>query len=202
MIHHRPQGFDDLHFRTSNLMKTAVVDGSMVLSFRLPVGNGSTGIMPGPTWNASIRIDSRGKIFLTVPYAEKKKDTRTSVAFLIAEQLEVAQDWVQLEPGPPKDAIAAARETPVFGNPEAGRAGMRLLCEGAATVRVMLITAAAERWGVDFRSCHAHEGQVIHTETWRKFGYGQLIKDAGQRPIPSKVELKRPQAETRQGCCI
>ena len=74
---------------------------------------------------------------------------------------------------------------------------MKLLGEAGATARVMLIAAAAERWGVDARSCHAHDGEVIHTPTWRKLRYGELAIDAAYMPIPNEVELKAPRAESR-----
>ena len=74
---------------------------------------------------------------------------------------------------------------------------LKLLGEAAAMARVMLIATAAERWGADARSCHAHEGEVIHTPTWRKLKYGELAVDAAYMPIP-KVQLKAPRAESRQ----
>ena len=73
------------------------------------------------------------------------------------------------------------------GNSETVRAALKLLCEGAATARAMLIAAAAERWRVNVRSCHALKGEVIHTVTWRKLGYGELVVDAAYRPIPVQV---------------
>jgi isoquinoline 1-oxidoreductase beta subunit len=64
---------------------------------------------------------------------------------------------------------------------------------------MMLIAAAARRWDVDARLCHAYEGQVIHTPTWRKFRYGELVVDAASMPIPKRIALKAPRAESRLG---
>ena len=83
------------------------------------------------------------------------------------------------------------------GNSEAVRGALRLLGEAGATARMMLIAAAAERWGANPRSCHAHEGEVIHTTTWRKLKYGELTIDAAYRPIPKEIELESLREE---GC--
>jgi isoquinoline 1-oxidoreductase beta subunit len=74
---------------------------------------------------------------------------------------------------------------------------LRLLGEVSATARVMLIAAAAERWSVDARSCHAYEGEVIHTPTWRKLKYGELAIDAAYMPIPREIAPKAPRVEGR-----
>jgi isoquinoline 1-oxidoreductase beta subunit len=77
------------------------------------------------------------------------------------------------------------------------RSALKLLGEAGATARVMLIAAAAERWGVDPRSCHTRDGEVIHTPTWRKLRYGELALDAAYMLIPNEVELKAPRADSR-----
>jgi isoquinoline 1-oxidoreductase beta subunit len=113
---------------------------------------------------------------------------------LIAGQLEVALNQVHFEPAPPNEKYAANEmlDAQAIDNSETIRSAVRLLGEAGATARMMLIAAAAERWGANARSCHAHEGEVIHTPTWRKLTYGGLAMDAAYRPIPKEVELKAP----------
>jgi isoquinoline 1-oxidoreductase subunit beta len=196
MIHDRPQWFDHARFRTGN-MSRAVVGGSMVLTLRLPSSKSSTGIAQSSASDASIRIDCDGKVFLTVPHLG---GSQASIGLLIANQLEVALNKVHLEHALPKKEFAV-HEKAVTGNSEGVRAALKRLCEGAATARAMLIAAAAERWSVDFRSCHALKGEVIHTVTRRKLGYGELIIDAAYRPIPVEVELKQLRAAD-MGYCL
>jgi isoquinoline 1-oxidoreductase beta subunit len=199
MIHHRPQGFDDHLFRRSHLISCAAVGGSMVLNLSLPLGAGNTGSIEGSTRNALIRIDCDGKVFLTMPYLGTGQGIYISIPMLIAEELEVALDRIHLEHAPPKQGFAAndMSDAQAIDNSTAPRSALKLLGEAGATARVMLIAAAAERWGVDARSCHAHDGEVIHTPTWRKLRYGELAIDAAYMPIPNEVELKAPRAESR-----
>jgi isoquinoline 1-oxidoreductase subunit beta len=179
MIHHRPQGFDQALFGYSSLINSAAVGTSMVLGLRLPLDESNTGCSAR---NASIRIDGDGKVFVTVPHLRTGQRIYTSVPMLIAAQLEVASSQVHLEDARP--------ESPTIENTDAIRRALKLLGEAAATARLMLIAAAAERWAANARSCHAHEGEVIHTSTWRKLRYGELAIDAAYRPIPKEVELR------------
>jgi isoquinoline 1-oxidoreductase beta subunit len=169
----------------------------MVLSLSLPLGAGDTGSTEGSTRNALIRIDGDGKVFLTIPFPRTEQGIYISIPMLIAEELEVALTQVHLEHAPPKQGVAANEMSQAIDNSTAPRSALKLLGEAGATARVMLIAAAAERWGVDARSCHAHEGEVIHTPTWRKLRYGELAIDAAYMPIPNEVELKAPRAESR-----
>jgi isoquinoline 1-oxidoreductase beta subunit len=65
------------------------------------------------------------------------------------------------------------------------------LREASATARIMLVAAAAKRWDVDARCCHACEGEVIHTATWRKLSYGELAAEAACIKVLENVALKR-----------
>jgi len=199
MIHHRPQGLDHPLFQRSNLMSSAAVGGDMVLSLRLPLGKVNAGLAESYARNASIRIDGDGEVFLAMPHLRTRQDIYTSAFMLIAERLKVPVNHVYVEHPLPKEGFAANETLDVqaTGNSEAVRGALRLLGEAGATARMMLIAAAAERWGANPRSCHAHEGEVIHTTTWRKLKYGELTIDAAYRPIPKEIELESLREE---GC--
>ncbi len=201
MIHHRPQGFDYPLFRRRNLIRSTALGGSMVLSLRLPLGEGNTGYTESSKRNTSIRIDGDGEITLTLPYRRTGRSIHVSIAMSIAEQLAVAPHRVQVKYASATTEFASNGifDTLTVDNLETVRSALRLLGEAAATARVMLIAAAAERWGANARSCHAREGEVIHTVTWRKLRYGELTTDAAYRPIPGDVELMPPRAESRPG---
>lgn len=61
-----------------------------------------------------------------------------------------------------------------------------------ATARAMLVETAAQRWQVGASDCRTEAGQVIHTATGRKLGYGELVADAAKRTPPSDVAVKSP----------
>src|SRR4029077_4238417 len=119
----------------------------------------------------------------------------TSMPMLIAEELEVGLDQVQVEHAPPDDKLYI---NPLFGFQSTGGStsvkGLYLpMLRAGATARTMLIAAAAKRWNVDPASCRAERGAVIHTATGRRIGYGAVAAAAAELPIPDNVVLKRPE---------
>jgi len=145
--------------------------------------------------NAFIRIGSDGHVVLTMPYVEMGQGTYTSIPMLIAEELEVSLKQVRLEHAPPNEKLYANPLLGVqaTGNSNAMRGGWKPLREAGATARVMLVAAAARRWGVDPKDCRAEDGEVIHEATGRHLKYGELAGDAAQMAVPGSVTLKRPE---------
>src|SRR5258707_6542758 len=134
--------------------------------------------------NAFIRIGTDGRVMLVMNQVEMGQGTYTSMPMLIAEELEVGLDQVQLEHAPPDDKLYA---NPFFGDQETGgsssvRAFYEPLRLAGATARTMLVAAAAETWSVDTASCRARGGVVTHTPTSRKVSYGALPEKAPNRP--------------------
>jgi isoquinoline 1-oxidoreductase beta subunit len=169
----------------------------MVLNLSLPSGDSNTGSTEVLAQDSLLRIDGDGKVFLTIPDLGARQGLETSIPMLIAEELEVALNQVHLEHAPPKAEFAVNGMLAASALSTAHRSASKLFAEAGATARLMLIAAGAKRWGTDARSCHAHEGEVIHTLTWRKLRYGELAIDAAYLPIPNEVELKAPRAESR-----
>lgn len=186
MIHHRPQGFDAPPLLSGNLISRASVDGSMVLILRLPFGRGSTGIAES---SARIRISRDGNVFLSLPRLGIGTDSYHLLPALVAAELKVAANKIHLEYQRLKDDLLP-QEMHMIDSWQPVDAALRAaLSEAGAAARLMLTGAAAQRWNVHARSCRAHEGEVIHTTTWRKFRYGELTVDAAYRVIPNEVEL-------------
>src|SRR6185369_3956487 len=79
------------------------------------------------------------------------------------------------------------------GNSNAMRGAWKPLREAGAAARIMLVTAAAKRWGVDPQSCRAQDGEVIHSSTGRRLTYRELANDAAKIAVPKNVDLKSPE---------
>jgi isoquinoline 1-oxidoreductase subunit beta len=151
--------------------------------------------------NAFIRIGSDGRVTLIMNQVEMGQGTYTSMPMLLAEELEVGLDQVQLEHAPPNDKLYA---NPFFGDQETGgsssvRAFYEPLRRAGATARTMLVAAAAQTWDVDPASCRAKRGVVTHTPSGRTLTYGALADKAAKLPVPEKVPLKDPKDFTLIG---
>jgi isoquinoline 1-oxidoreductase subunit beta len=183
--------------RRSFVQVSAAAGGGLMLSLSLPFANGDAqaadadGFAP----NAFIRIQGDGPIVLTMPYVEMGQGTYTSIPMLIAEELAVDLDQVQLQHAPPNEKLYANPLLGVqaTGNSNAIRGAWQPLRQAGAVARTMLVAAAAERWNVDPATCRAESGQVVHAPTERRIAYGALAADAARMPVPKNVALKRPQ---------
>ena len=144
--------------------------------------------------NAFIRIDSTGKTTLVMPQVEMGQGVYTSIAMILAEEMDASFDKIALEHAPPNDKLYA---NPIFGiqatgNSNSIRAFWDKLREAGAAARAMLIEAAAQKWQVDPASCSAADGKVTHAASNRTLGFGELAHAAGKLPAPDKPKLKDP----------
>src|SRR4030095_1165157 len=62
--------------------------------------------------NAFIRIDSTGKTTLVMPQVEMGQGVYTSIAMILAEEMDASFDKIALEHAPPNDKLYA---NPIFG---------------------------------------------------------------------------------------
>jgi len=180
--------------RRGFLATSAAIGGGLVLSLSLPFDGTEAATSEDFAPNAFIRIGSDGEVVLTMPYVEMGQGTYTSIPMLIAEELDVSLKQVRLDHAPPNEKLYVNPMLGVqaTGNSNAMRGGWQPLRKAGATARIMLVEAAAKRWGVDAKTCRAQEGEVIHVPTGRKLRFGELAADAAKMPVPASVVLKSP----------
>lgn len=170
-------------------LKTAALGGaSLVIGFNRFRLAGAAESTAGGSFKPSgwIRIAADGTVSLTIGKSEMGQGVRTSLAMLLAEELEA--DWsriklVQASPGPGFEDIGT-------GGSDSIRDGWKTLRQAGAAAREMLTAAAASRWGVEHNSCRAAQGKIIHSASDRHLDYGALVNDAAKLPVPDRPVLK------------
>ncbi|HZY05325.1 MAG TPA: molybdopterin cofactor-binding domain-containing protein, partial [Anaeromyxobacteraceae bacterium] len=138
--------------------------------------------------NAFLSVDASGEVAIWVVRSEMGQGVHTSMPMLVAEELEC--DWKAVR-------IEQAPTDPRFGQMSTGgsrsvRASWIPLRKAGAAAREMLVLAAAVRWGVEPRSCHAEAGKVVHDGSGRTLAYGALAAAAARLPVPKDPPLKDP----------
>jgi isoquinoline 1-oxidoreductase beta subunit len=113
--------------------------------------------------------------------------TVTSLSMLLAEELEC--DWATIRTEFPGVDRAFGGSQGVFGS-QSIRSSWTPLRQAGASARVMLVQAAAARWGVDAAVCRADRGAVVNTATNARLTYGSLAEDAARLPVPTAPALK------------
>jgi isoquinoline 1-oxidoreductase beta subunit len=181
--------------------------GGFVLAFQLPAhavnepnqppDNSTTAFSP----NAFIRIDRTGMTTLVMPQVEMGQGVYTSIAMILAEELDANFAQITLEHAPPDEKAYA---NPVFGiqatgNSNSIRAFWKPLRTAGASARAMLVHAAARQWRVDPASCGARGGKVTHPASGRSLGYGALAAAASKETPPQDPPLKDPKDFTLIG---
>jgi isoquinoline 1-oxidoreductase beta subunit len=138
--------------------------------------------------NQWLRIGADGRVTAVIARSEMGQGVRTALAMILAEELDA--DWKTL-------AIEQASPGPDYGHMSTGgsgsvEGGWKGLRAAGAAAREMLVAAAAKRWGVDAAACRTEAGQVLHPQTGRKLGYGELAGAADALPVPKEPRLKDP----------
>src|SRR5215203_585978 len=141
--------------RRSFLKATIVAGGALLIGASLPLRSRAEErfnlpVEPAANFqpNAFIRIAPDGKVTITIGQAEMGQGVMTSLPMIVADELEV--DWkdVSYEHGPAgKEFANPAFGAQITGGSASVKGFFDPLRKSAATVREMLIGAAAAQWG-------------------------------------------------------
>ncbi|MSO49513.1 MAG: xanthine dehydrogenase family protein molybdopterin-binding subunit [Acidobacteria bacterium] len=141
--------------------------------------------------NAFVSIDANGIVTITAKNPEIGQGVKIMLPMLIAEELDA--DWKDVR------IVQGDLNPAKYGNQSAGGSTatpnnwipMRQM-GGAA--RHMLITAAAEQWGVPASEITTMPGRVVHASSNRSAGYGQFAAAAARMTPPAlaSVVMKDP----------
>ncbi|PWT97589.1 MAG: xanthine dehydrogenase [Bacteroidetes bacterium] len=135
-----------------------------------------------------VSIDKTGKVTILCHRSEMGQGSYQVVPQMVAEELEVNLDTVNIAfaPGDPKKFGSM-----LTGGSSTVRGAYKNLLRTGATAREMLIEAASKKWTVNKEECYAENAQVIHKPSGKKLGYGELVEDAAKLTPPANVVLKQ-----------
>lgn len=138
--------------------------------------------------NAWVKITSDDTITVYMPRSEMGQKVWTALPMILADELEA--DWSKVK-------VTQGHLNEAYGNQTTGgsksvRTNYDALRKAGATAREMLITAAANTWGVPRAECRAESNQIIHTPTGKKLSYGDLVPATTDVPVPDNAPLKDP----------
>jgi isoquinoline 1-oxidoreductase beta subunit len=160
--------------------------GGLLVSFRLPVRAQSAAPVKLNAW---VHVAPDDTVTLFIHKAEMGQGTVTSLAMLLAEELEC--DWKRIRTEFPGIDREYGPNQGVVGS-QSIRSSYTPLRRAGATAREMLLQAAAQRWGVDRSACRAENGAIVNTANNARLTYGALAEAAATLPPPANVTLKDP----------
>jgi len=183
------------------LRDAALLAGGLVIGFRLPEKGGrawaakeaAAGAAKVYPPNAFIRIAADDSVTLIVNKSEMGQGVYTSLPMLINEELDAPWERIRVEAAP----VAAVYNHTQFGIQLTGgstsvASSWEQLRGVGASARILLVQAAAQRWGVPASACKAENGRIFHPDGHTSLSYGEVAEEAGKLPLPAEVPLKDP----------
>lgn len=175
------------------------------------------GLGEGASLNAWVRIAPDNTVTLAIPRAEMGQGVYTSLPMMVAEELEVEMNRIEVvhpQPAPPyTNTYMLTQEAPNFFNGYnskeklfsyltiVGTGGSTSVADGynnlryaGAAAREMLRQAAAKRWSADVATCVARNGFIVNTANQDQLSYGELAEEAAKIKLAETPALK-PKSE-------
>lgn len=182
--------------RRSFLRTSAALGGGLVVGFYVPGAGkrlfaqaGAAKPLPNP--NSFLKIGSDESVTVFLAHSEMGQGIWTTLPMLINEEL--GADWsrIRVEHAPAAPAYAHA----LFGIQMTGGSSttyseMDRYRQAGAGARMLLVAAAAKRWGVSGDSCRVENGWVVSGTN--RLSFGALAEEAAALPAPASVTLKDP----------
>ncbi|PYQ08560.1 MAG: aldehyde oxidase [Acidobacteria bacterium] len=176
-----------------DFLKTgAAVGGGLILGVALPdsllrpASAQPAASMP----NAWVRIGRDDSITIISARSEMGQGVYTAMPTLVAEELEVDLGKIKVEIAPSAESyINTLLGGQITGGSTSVVEGYDKLRIAGAQARTMLVSAAAQKWGVDASACRAQDGAVAGP-AGQKATYGELAEAAAKLAVPTDVKLK------------
>ncbi len=179
--------------RRDFLKLTGLAGGGFALAFYIRSGGDAAAAEKAAgdfAPNAFVRISPSGAVTIVSKQPEMGQGVKTSLPMIIAEQLEVPWKEITIEQGDYDEKKYGGQSAGGSQSTPSNYDNFHLV---GATVRTMLVQAAAQTWGVPATECRAENATVIHS-SGKSLKYGQLVAKASTLPVPEKdaVTLKQP----------
>jgi isoquinoline 1-oxidoreductase beta subunit len=144
--------------------------------------------------NVFLGINPDGTVYIVAHRSEMGTTSRTSLPLVVADELDADWKLVKIEQAIGDEKYGSQNTD----GSQSIRGFYDVMRMAGATARLMLVQAAASRWGVSPRECTTDLHVVVHPATNRKLGYGELATAASKLPVPTGGEIKfKPKSSWR-----
>ncbi|MFZ6674440.1 molybdopterin cofactor-binding domain-containing protein [Undibacterium sp. Xuan67W] len=179
-----------------DFLKTSVLaGGGLMMGISLPAAVGVSEAQAAGTVytpNAWVHIADDNTITLISARSEMGQGVYTSMPMLIAEELDVDLKKIKVDIAPPEAVyVNALLGAQITGGSTSVRDAWEKLRIGGAQVRMMLVSAAAQKWGVDASKLTTANG-IVKGPDGKQASYGELAAAASKLPVPKDVVLRDP----------
>ena len=174
--------------RRSFLKLTGLAGGGLALAFYLEGGTQAFAAQADGEFapNGFIHISPDGSILIYSKNPEIGQGIKTAFPMIIAEELDADWEDVRVEQSEINQAVYGRQSA---GGSRSIPSSWDQLRQAGAVARAMLVSAAAQEWGVPAGQCQTEKSTVIHSRSGRRLGYGELANKAAALPVPDARSL-------------
>ena len=154
----------------------------------LAAGTGVTPSVDGAAFHPGVfvGIQTDGTVLIVAHRSEMGNAVRTSLPRILADELDADWSRVQVVQGD-GDEKYGSQDT---DGSHSVRDFFDVLREAGATARLMLVRAAARKWGIPESQCATDPVHAVTDKSSnRRLSYGELAALAAKLPVPGKEEL-------------
>jgi isoquinoline 1-oxidoreductase subunit beta len=175
-------------------LKVSATGGALVVAGYVPGLNPTLEAAGSLEPNVWVRIGADDSVKIMLSQLEMGQGVMTSMPMLVAEELDVDFSKIQTEwvGADPRYGNADFGGVQLTAGSNSVRGYWKVLRQAGGTARAMLVSAAAQTWGVDESTCSTEKGEVLHKASGRRLRYGSLVDKAAALPVPKTVSLKTP----------
>lgn len=134
-----------------------------------------------------VAIDPDGIVRVTVSRSEMGQGIRSSMAMVVADELDADWSRVRVTQAPGDEARYGNQDT---DGSESMRHFFEPMRRVGAAARMMLEAAAAERWQVPIGEVTARNHEIVHERSSQRLGFGALSKAAARMKVPQRATLQ------------
>ena len=184
------------NYSRRNFLKTGgMISGGLLISFFVPAGAKRFAVQGKEvtdalfTPNAYLNISSDESIKIILAHVEMGQGIWTTLPMLLAEELDCDWSKIKVEHAPAgQPYIHTVYGLQITGGSSTTWSEFDRYRNAGATARMLLIEAAAQKFGVPAADCRTEKGFVI-TGT-KRASYGELADAAGKLMAPATIKLK------------
>jgi isoquinoline 1-oxidoreductase subunit beta len=169
--------------RRAFLGSSAAAGGALVIGFTLrrrfhAISGPPRGESPFDAW---IHITPNNSYQLVLVQSEMGQGVYTALPMILAEEADL--DWARVEVVQSDSSRDTGGSGSVTGN-------YMPLRRAGASVRAVMIAAAAQAWKVPETDCATANGEVLHAASGKRATYGELVEAARRLPLPDPAQLR------------
>lgn len=182
--------------RREFIKNSTLVSSAFIIGFNVPTKGMAAKVEKKPEViepNAFIKIEPDNKITFIMGQVEMGQGTYSTMAMIIADELDAAWDEIIFEPAPVQ-AVYNIPGMPMMltGGSMSITTQQQRVRQVGASLRYMLKSAAAKKWQVRMYDVDTKDSFVINKRTKEKLPYGAFVEDIKKMEIPTDVAIKKP----------